>query len=42
QQGLSDDEIKSAILEAIQNKPEKHEFNSNPSQVVRVMSMTGG
>ncbi len=42
QQGLSDDEIKSAILESIQNKPEKHEFNSNPSQVVRVMSMTGG
>lgn len=42
QQGLSDDEIKAAILEAIHNKPEKHEFDSNPSQVVRVMSMTGG
>ena len=42
QQGLSDDEIKAAILEAIRNKPEKHEFDSNPSQIVRVMSMTGG
>jgi len=42
QQGLSDDEIKAAILEAIHNKPEKHEFDSNPSNVVRVMSMTGG
>jgi GTP 3',8-cyclase len=42
QQGLSDDEIKAAIKEAVHNKPEKHEFDSNPSQVVRVMSMTGG
>ncbi len=42
QQGLSDDEIKTAIVEAVHNKPEKHEFDSNPSQVVRVMSMTGG
>lgn len=41
-QGLTDDELKVAILEAIQRKPEKHEFNDNPDQVVRVMSMTGG
>ncbi|MES9868651.1 MAG: GTP 3',8-cyclase MoaA [Sedimenticola sp.] len=41
-QDLSDDEIKEAIREAINRKPEKHEFNDNPDQVVRVMSMTGG
>ncbi|MES9899950.1 MAG: GTP 3',8-cyclase MoaA [Sedimenticola sp.] len=41
-QNLSDDELKEAILEAIQRKPEKHEFNDSPGQVVRVMSMTGG
>lgn len=41
-QGLSDDELKQQILDAIQRKPEKHEFNSRPEQVVRVMSMTGG
>jgi cyclic pyranopterin phosphate synthase len=41
-QGLSDDELKQEILEAIQRKPEKHEFNTNPDQIVRVMSMTGG
>ncbi|MES9886638.1 MAG: GTP 3',8-cyclase MoaA [Candidatus Sedimenticola sp. 20ELBAFRAG] len=41
-QGLTDDQLKEAILEAIERKPEKHEFNDNPGQVVRVMSMTGG
>ncbi|MEJ1298834.1 MAG: GTP 3',8-cyclase MoaA [Candidatus Sedimenticola sp. (ex Thyasira tokunagai)] len=41
-QNLSDDELKEAILEAIKRKPEKHEFNDSPDQVVRVMSMTGG
>ncbi len=42
QQGLSDADLKQAVLEAIQRKPEKHEFNSSPDQVVRLMSMTGG
>ncbi|MCP3668247.1 MAG: GTP 3',8-cyclase MoaA [Gammaproteobacteria bacterium] len=41
-QDLSDDELKDAVREAIERKPEKHEFNTNPDQVVRVMSMTGG
>lgn len=41
-QGLSDAELKSEILKAIQRKPEKHEFNTSPDRVVRVMSMTGG
>jgi len=40
--GMSDDELKQTIIGAIQSKPEKHEFNTNPDQVVRVMSMTGG
>ena len=41
-QGATDDELVAAILEAIARKPEKHEFNTRPEQVVRVMSMTGG
>ncbi|OOZ36493.1 GTP 3',8-cyclase MoaA [Solemya velesiana gill symbiont] len=41
-QGLSDEQLKDAIREAINRKPEKHEFNDKPDQVVRVMSMTGG
>jgi len=41
-QGLTDDELKQALLEAIQRKPERHEFNTRPGQVVRLMSMTGG
>ncbi len=41
-QGLTDEELKAAISEAIQRKPEKHEFNDNPDQVGRVMSVTGG
>jgi len=41
-QGISDEELKAAITEAIDHKPEKHEFNTKPEQVVRVMSMTGG
>ncbi len=40
--GLTDDELKGAIIEAIRRKPEKHEFNDRPGQVVRLMSMTGG
>jgi cyclic pyranopterin phosphate synthase len=41
-QGISDDGLKNAIIEAIAIKPEKHEFDNNPGQVVRFMSMTGG
>ena len=40
--GLGDDRLKEAIVEAVRRKPEKHEFDSKPDQVVRVMSMTGG
>lgn len=41
-QGISDDELKQTLIDAIAIKPEKHEFKDKPSQVVRLMSMTGG
>ena len=41
-QGISDEGLKNAIIEAIAIKPEKHEFRNNPGQVVRFMNMTGG
>ena len=40
--GISDDELKTTLINAIALKPEKHEFNEKPQQVVRLMSMTGG
>lgn len=38
----SDAELEAAIREAIDLKPEKHEFNSRPEKIIRVMAMTGG
>jgi GTP 3',8-cyclase len=40
--GISDRGLQDAIRHAITLKPERHEFNEKPSQVVRFMSMTGG
>lgn len=40
--GISHDELKQVLVNAISLKPEKHEFNEKPQQVVRLMSMTGG
>jgi cyclic pyranopterin phosphate synthase len=40
--GLSDAELKQHILQAIDLKPERHEFNEKPETIVRFMSMTGG
>ncbi len=40
--GISDQELQIAIQHAITLKPERHEFNEKPSQVVRFMSVTGG
>lgn len=40
--GISDEELKSCLVDAISLKPEKHEFKEKPEQVVRLMSMTGG
>lgn len=40
--GISDDGLEQAIRSAIARKPERHEFNEKPGQIVRFMSMTGG
>lgn len=40
--GISDQELKNFIIDAITHKPEKHEFREKPHQVVKFMSMTGG
>ncbi|MAT64665.1 MAG: GTP 3',8-cyclase MoaA [Gammaproteobacteria bacterium] len=40
--GASDAELEAAIRQAIELKPERHEFREKPDQVVRFMSMTGG
>lgn len=40
--GIGDDELKEKLIEAIALKPERHEFNEKPEQVIRIMSMTGG
>jgi cyclic pyranopterin phosphate synthase len=40
--GISDEELKAAIVHAIGLKPERHEFKEKPEQVLRFMSMTGG
>ncbi|AXK40325.1 GTP 3',8-cyclase MoaA [Crenobacter cavernae] len=40
--GCSDAELEAAIREAIELKPEKHEFREKPDKIVRFMSMTGG
>lgn len=40
--GCSDAELESAILHAINLKPERHEFREAPHKILRFMSMTGG
>jgi len=40
--GISIEELKEEIKQAITLKPERHYFNEKPSQVVRFMSSTGG
>jgi len=40
--GVSDAGLEQAIIDAIAIKPERHEFNERPEQVVRFMSLTGG
>ncbi len=40
--GCSDAELEAAIIEAINLKPERHEFNESPHKILRFMSMTGG
>lgn len=40
--GVSDEELAGHIIKAIALKPEKHEFNEKPEQILRFMSKTGG
>ncbi|MDD2721835.1 MAG: GTP 3',8-cyclase MoaA [Gallionella sp.] len=40
--GISDAGLESAIREAIELKPEKHEFREQPGKIIRIMSATGG
>jgi cyclic pyranopterin phosphate synthase len=40
--GCSDAELESAIVEAVNLKPERHEFREAPHKILRFMSMTGG
>ncbi|MGD9585803.1 MAG: GTP 3',8-cyclase MoaA [Brachymonas sp.] len=40
--GCSETELEEALRQAIELKPERHEFNEKPEQTVRFMSMTGG
>ena len=40
--GASNSELEEAIRNAIALKPERHEFNDKPEQIVRFMSVTGG
>ena len=40
--GATDTDLRDAVIEAIALKPERHEFNEKPQQVVRFMAKTGG
>ncbi|MEJ2692530.1 MAG: GTP 3',8-cyclase MoaA [Candidatus Thiodiazotropha sp.] len=40
--GCGDQELSGHLLKAVALKPERHEFNDQPTRVVRFMSMTGG
>jgi cyclic pyranopterin phosphate synthase len=40
--GSSQDELADAIREAIELKPERHEFRDRPNRIVRIMAQTGG
>ncbi len=40
--GANEQDIEQAILQAIAQKPERHEFREEPTKVIRFMSATGG
>ncbi len=40
--GITDSELADVLAEAINLKPERHEFKEKPDSVIRFMSMTGG
>lgn len=41
-EGCSDSELEDLVIQAINLKPERHEFSERPEKVMRFMSMTGG
>lgn len=41
-QNVTDEALSDAVREAVGRKPERHEFNEKPEQIVRFMSATGG
>ncbi len=41
-EGASDDDLIAAIHQAMDLKPERHEFREQPEKLIRFMSMTGG
>jgi len=41
-EGASDAELEAAILQAIDLKPERHEFREQPDKLIRIMAHTGG
>jgi len=40
--GASDAELEAAIRQAIELKPQKHEFSERPEKIIRFMAQTGG
>jgi cyclic pyranopterin phosphate synthase len=40
--GISDAELEQVIRLAIELKPERHEFTTQPHKIIRFMSQTGG
>jgi cyclic pyranopterin phosphate synthase len=40
--GISDTELEQTLRDAIELKPEKHEFREAPTKIIRFMSQTGG
>ncbi|MDF7676574.1 GTP 3',8-cyclase MoaA [Neisseriaceae bacterium ESL0693] len=42
QAGCSDEALENAIHQAINLKPQRHEFNENPQKIIRIMAKTGG
>lgn len=40
--GASDAELEAAIREAIELKPQQHDFNTQPDKIIRFMAQTGG
>ncbi len=41
-QGISNEGLEEIIVQAIAQKPERHEFREHPEKIIRFMSMTGG